>query len=230
MLYHKLVAWHDPKSPIAETYRILRTNIQFMSIDSKIKSVLITSSSPNEGKSLTTSNLAISMAQNNNKVIIIDGDLRKPVLHDLFDVSSGPGVTDVLLGQVEITSALQETVVENLRVLTSGQLPPNPAEMVGSARMKQLIREAENIADVVLIDSPPLLPVTDGALLAAGVGGVIIVITRGLTKKNQAIKAKEIINSSQARLLGMVFNKSGTERKGYYYYYYSGKQNNNAPK
>lgn len=219
MLHHKLVPWHNPKSPISETYRILRTNIQFMDIDSKIKTILITSPGPNEGKSLTTSNLAISIAQNNNKVLVIDGDLRKPVLHNLFDVPSRPGVTDVLLGHVELSEAIKETGIKNLSILTSGPLPPNPAEMVGSARMKQLIREAGNMADVVLIDSPPIMPVTDGALLATAVDGVIMVIARGITKKDQALKAKNIIINSQTRILGIVFNRSGTQRKGYYYYY-----------
>ncbi|MBF7081419.1 CpsD/CapB family tyrosine-protein kinase [Desulfallas sp. Bu1-1] len=219
MLHHKLVTWHNPKSPVAETYRILRTNIQFMNIDRKIKTILITSPGPNEGKSLTTSNLAVSMAQNNNKVIIIDADLRKPVLHDVFNVSSRAGVTDVLLGHAELSSALKETGIENLSILPSGLLPPNPAEMIGSARMKQLIRQTEDLADVVLIDSPPLMPVADGALLAAAVDGVILVIARGLTKIDQALKAKDIITSSQSRLLGMVFNKSGVKRSGYYYYH-----------
>jgi capsular exopolysaccharide synthesis family protein len=219
MLHHKLVTWHNPKSPVAETYRILRTNIQFMNIDRKIKTILITSPGPNEGKSLTTSNLAVSMAQNNNKVIIIDADLRKPVLHDMFNVSSRAGVTDVLLGHAELSSALKETGIENLSILPSGLLPPNPAEMIGSARMKQLIRQTEDLADVVLIDSPPLMPVADGALLAAAVDGVILVIARGLTKIDQALKAKDIITSSQSRLLGMVFNKSGVKRSGYYYYH-----------
>jgi capsular exopolysaccharide synthesis family protein len=190
-----------------------------MNIDRKIKTILITSPGPNEGKSLTTSNLAVSMAQNNNKVIIIDADLRKPVLHDMFNVSSRAGVTDVLLGHAELSSALKETGIENLSILPSGLLPPNPAEMIGSARMKQLIRQTEDLADVVLIDSPPLMPVADGALLAAAVDGVILVIARGLTKIDQALKAKDIITSSQSRLLGMVFNKSGVKRSGYYYYH-----------
>jgi len=223
MLNHKLVTWHNPKSPIAETYRILRTNIQFMDIDSNMKSILVTSAGPNEGKSLTTSNLAISIAQNNNKVIVIDADLRKPTLHSIFGVSANPGVTNVLLGQIELSSALQETDIENLSILTSGPLPPNPAEMVGSAKMNELIQKAGDLADVVIIDSPPLMPVTDGALLAAAVNGVVMVIAKDLTRKDQAMKAKDIIASSQTKLLGIVFNMSGAERKGYYYYYSSDK-------
>lgn len=219
MSNYELVTWHNPRSPIAETYRMLRTNIKFMDLDGKIKAILITSTGQNEGKSLTASNLAISMAQNNNRVLIIDADLRKPVLHDIFNVASSPGITEVLLGHAELQFALKETGVDNLNILTSGHLPPNPAEIVGSGKMKQLIREAGRLADIVIIDSPPLIPVTDSALLAAAVDGVILVITRGSTRINQALKAKNIILNSKARLLGMVFNKSGNEGRESYYSY-----------
>lgn len=219
MSNYELVTWHNPRSPIAETYRMLRTNIKFMDLDGNIKAILITSTGQNEGKSLTASNLAISMAQNNNRVLLIDADLRKPVLHDIFKVASSPGITEVLLGHAELPSALKETDVENLSILTSGHLPPNPAEIVGSGKMKQLIREAGRLADIVIIDSPPLMPVTDAALLATAADGVLLVIARGLIRINQVIKAKNIILNSKARLLGMVFNKSGSEAGGSYYYY-----------
>ncbi|MFZ5591380.1 MAG: CpsD/CapB family tyrosine-protein kinase [Bacillota bacterium] len=216
----KLKAVHEPKSPVAEAYRILRTNIQFSGLDRSLRSLLVTSSAPNEGKSLTVANLAAAFAQSGPRVLIVDADLRKPTQHKLFSISNLQGLTSVLLGQMELADAVHRVPPHALYVLPTGPIPPNPAELLGSQRMREFIREATAAYDLVFFDTPPVVSVTDAALLGAVVDGVLLVVEAGKTKIELAQKARQLLSNVQARLLGVVLNKVGEGSSDYYYYYH----------
>lgn len=218
----KLVAAFHPRSPISEAYRILRTNIQFSAVDKPLETLLVSSPNPIEGKSITLANLGVVVAQAGLSVILVDSDLRRPVLHKIFDLPNKKGLTSVLLdGEPSLDGRLQTTQVENLRVLTSGPLPPNPSELLGSQKMKSLIETLKGKADVVLLDSPPSLVVTDAAVLAGQVDGVLLVANAGKTRREMAQRAKEDLIKVGANVLGAVLNKLSPRGAGYYYYYYS---------
>ena len=218
-----IVAAH-PRSPISEAYRTLRTNIQFSTLDRPVKTLLVTSTNPLEGKSTTVANLATAMAQAGLSVIAVDSDLRRPSLHKIFGVPNSKGLTNALLqNNPNPDSFLQTTKVENLRLLTSGPLPPNPSELLGSRRMQGLIEQLKCEADVILFDSPPILAVTDAAVLASRVDGVLLVIDAGSLRREAAMLAKENMARVGANLLGAALNKLSPRGGGgyYYYYYYS---------
>jgi len=217
-----LITAVHPRSPISEAYRTLRTNIQFSAVDKPLKAILVTSAAPLEGKSTTVANLGVVMAQAGLSTIVVDSDLRRPALHRLFDVSNSYGLTNALL-QNDPNDCLQATEVENLQVLTSGPLPPNPAELLGSQRMRSLIQQLKDHADMVLFDGPPSLAVTDAALLANQVDGVLLVMEAGKTRREVAQRAKEDLSKVGANLIGVVLNKVPYKGGGgyYYYYYYS---------
>jgi succinoglycan biosynthesis transport protein ExoP len=217
----KLVAAIHPRSPISEAYRILRTNIQFSAVDKPLGTLLVGSPNPIEGKSITLANLGVVMAQAGLSAILVDSDLRRPVLHKIFDLPNKEGLTTALLdGELNLDGRLQATQVENLKVLTSGPLPPNPSELLGSQKMKSLIEALKGKADVILFDSPPTLVVTDAAVLAGQVDGVLLVTEAGNTRREMAQRAKEDLLKVGANVLGAVLNKLSPRGAGYYYYYY----------
>jgi len=220
----KVVAALQPRSPISEAYRALRTNIQFSTIDKPLKTILVTSANPLEGKTTTVANLGVVMAQAGLSVIIIDSDLRRPTMHKFFGVDNNHGLTDALLQSApSLDGYLQGTAVENLQVLASGPLPPNPSELLGSQRMKGLIEQLKGKADVLLFDSPPVLAVTDAAVLANEVDGVLLVVDTNATRRDGALRARETLSKVGANLLGVALNKLSAKGAGgyYYYYYYS---------
>lgn len=220
----QLIAWLKTKAPESESYRTLRTNIQFSSVDNPVKTLLVTSSSPGEGKSTTTANLAVVLAQTGQKVIVVDTDLRRPVLHKVFEVPNNTGLTTALLGDATQASAhLQVTEIENLSVLTSGPIPPNPSELLGSHRMKTLVETLSGLADIVIFDSPPVLAVTDAAVLARQVDGVLLVADAGHTKEHALAAAANELQKTGGNLLGVALNRLDARRgyNYYYYYYYS---------
>lgn len=219
-MQRKLITEIYPKSPISEQYRTIRTNIQFSTVDHELRSILVTSSVPGDGKSTTVANLAVVFAQQGKKVLLIDGDLRKPTVHYTFQIPNTIGLTNVLTKQVPLSEAIRETTINNLYVLTSGPIPPNPAEMLGSSSMKELISEVYALFDVVLFDSPPILSVTDAQVLANLCDGSILVVKSQQTDKEAAMKAKDLLNAANAQLLGVVLNDI-KEGNGNYYYYYS---------
>ncbi len=218
----RLITAVHPKSPISEAYRVLRTNIQFSSFDSPLSTLLVTSANPLEGKSVTVANLGVVIAQAGLSVIMVDTDLRRPVLHEIFDLPNTVGLTNVLLHQDPVPDRhLQTTRIANLQVLTSGPLPPNPSELLGSARMRRLIQHLQERADIVIFDSPPMLAVTDAAVIASMVDGALLVIEASTTRREAIRRAKENLNKVGANILGVALNKlSANKAAGYYYYYY----------
>lgn len=210
----------NPKSGVAEAYRSLRTNIQFYNVGERMRRLLVTSSGPSEGKSTTSSNLAITFAQAGNRVILLDADLRRPFLHRVFQVSNLVGFTNVMVGEASLEEAIRPTEVPGLSVLTSGPIPPNPAEMLGSTRMIEVLDQLSDLADIVIIDSPPVIAVTDASVLAPLVDGVILVAGAGLVNREMAQRAKAQLEAVRARVLGVVLNGVEAEGSGYYYYYY----------
>lgn len=214
----ELVTVAHPLSPVSEAFRALRTNIRFSSVDEPLQTLLVTSPGPTEGKSLTVANLAVVMAQSGLKVVVVDGDLRRPRLHRLFKLHPRDGLTGSLL-EGSMDGRLQPADVEGLAVLPAGKLPPNPAELLGSRRLRELLDLLTQHVDVVVIDSPPILPVTDAAVLAQWVDGVLLVIDTGETRREVARQAVESLTRVGANLIGVVMNKVPTRRGSYYYYY-----------
>ncbi|MEH7494529.1 CpsD/CapB family tyrosine-protein kinase [Neobacillus niacini] len=215
----KLIANLDPKSPISEQYRTIRTNIQYSSVDNEIKTLMVTSSGPGEGKSTTAANLAVVFAQLGKKVLLVDADLRKPTVHRTFGVNNLFGFTTVLTKQATLGSTVLETDEKDLYILTSGPIPPNPAELLSSKSMEQFIEEAKEQFDYVLFDTPPLLAVADPQILANKVDGSIYVVYSGKTEIDQAKKAKELLENAQSKLVGVVLNHKELKNNEYYYYY-----------
>ncbi|WNB92497.1 CpsD/CapB family tyrosine-protein kinase [Bacillus sp. NEB1478] len=214
-----LITHNNPKSPISEQYRTIRTNIQFASIDKDFKKLMVTSSGPGEGKSTTAANLAVVLAQQGKRVLLVDGDLRKPTVHYTFKVSNIYGVTNVLTRQVALKDTVVSTNIPDLDVLPSGPVPPNPSELINSKSMDNLIEEASVMYDYVLFDTPPVLAVTDGQLLSHKVDGVILVVSSGKTEIDAAVKAKELLVHAQANIIGTVLNGKEIQNDNYYYYY-----------
>ncbi|WP_096185795.1 CpsD/CapB family tyrosine-protein kinase [Evansella halocellulosilytica] len=214
-----LVAHFDKKSPITEQFRTLRTNIQFASIDRKIQTMMVTSSTPGEGKSTTISNLAVVLAQQGKKVLIIDADLRKPTVHFTFQLPNQVGLTTVLAKQTEFYDAVYETSIDNLDVLTSGPVPPNPSELLGTKAMNAFIKELEKHYDYILFDAPPVTIVTDPQIISRYCDGVILVVRSGKTEEEDAKKAVEALEKVEANILGAVLNDRKLKDSQYYYYY-----------
>ncbi|MEA4961766.1 CpsD/CapB family tyrosine-protein kinase [Lutispora sp.] len=217
----------NPKSRSAEAYRILRTNIQFANIDKTLKSIVITSPGQGDGKSTVIANLAVAIARNNKKVLLIDADLRKPNVHTFFQVSNTKGLTNLLSEDVEYIRIIESTYVENLDILSSGPIPPNPSELLGSNRIKILLDELKNVYDMVLFDSPPACLVTDAAVLSTIADGVILVCAAGQTTIENAKNAKALLDKVNANIIGVVLNKMATKAGRYnkaddYYSYYEG--------
>jgi len=238
----QIVTLTDPRSPIAEAFRALRTNIQFASPDQPVRSLLITSAGPSEGKTLTAANLAVSLAQGGSRVILVDTDLRKPRLHRLFEVPKEPGFTNLVIDQPisdfgfrnsdlpnlqspvsnlqPLEGYLRRTEVENLWVLPCGTVPPNPAELLGSPRAAQVMEQLKAHADVVVYDSPPAATVTDAVILASRVDGVIQVVQAGHTRRDLVRQGRVVLEKVGARVLGPVLNRVSLSDLGYYSYYY----------
>ncbi len=226
--YHdKLLTSHSPFSSVSEAYRLVRSNIQFMKVDQPAKSIVITSSNFSEGKSITAANLAVIMAQAELRTIIVDADLRQPTLHKIFGLPNLGGLTELLLSpELEINSHMRKSEIANLHVITSGPLPPNPAELLSTKRMSNLVQCLEEIADVVIFDSPPVLAVTDSTILSNWVGGVVLVTQAGRTRRDLIKQAIKRLDQVGANILGIVLNqvsrKSGGSHHYSQYYAHSG--------
>jgi non-specific protein-tyrosine kinase len=211
-----LIALRDPRSPAAEAYRALRTNIQFSSLDRKLRTILATSTAPDEGKTTTIANLAVTMAQAEQRVILVDCDLRRPSLHQVFDLPNEEGLTTLIL-QEGGRMPVQRTEVPGLLVLTSGPTPPRPADVLGSKRMESVIESLRQHADIVLFDTPPVTAVTDAAVLATKVDGVLLVFRSGATKRDRAREARRLLDKVNANIVGVVLTDlKGEDSYSYY--------------
>lgn len=216
---HSLLMLDNPKSPLAEAFRNLRTSIQFVNVDAPLKSILVTSAGPSEGKSTIVANLAVTLAHSGNKVLIMDCDLRKPVQQRIFSLRNSNGLTSLLLDKFSLDEAVQATATENLFAVTSGPIPPNPSELLGSKKFNILLDEFTSLFDYVLIDSPPVGVVTDGIVLSSQVNGVILTVLAEKSKVDQVKYAQEQLLKAKANILGIVLNQ--VPRKGRSYYYYN---------
>ncbi|QAY68143.1 CpsD/CapB family tyrosine-protein kinase [Paenibacillus protaetiae] len=217
----KLITYYNPESPIAETYRTLRTNIQFSSIDNPLRTLIVTSPNSGDGKTTTVANLAVTYAQEGKRVLIVDTDLRKPSLHQLLSLSNLTGLTNVLMNETEWQQAVQETSVSGLFLLSCGPTPPNPSEILNSRKMQQLIDELKEQYDIILFDTPPALIISDSLIIASKCDGVILVVSGGVTKRQHAEKVCASLAHVNARMLGVVLNnKNKRERKKEYAVYF----------
>ncbi|MDN4646389.1 polysaccharide biosynthesis tyrosine autokinase [Arthrobacter sp. PsM3] len=209
------------QSPRAESFRQLRTNLQFANVTGQAKSVLVTSSLPGEGKSTTATNLAIALAQAGQTVCLVDADLRRPMVHEYLGLDRNAGLTTALVGEADVNGLLQPWGNDELYVLTSGQIPPNPSELLGSDAMRTLIAQLELAFDTVVIDAPPLLPVTDAAVLSQNVGGVVLIVGSNKLRNQDLQKSINALSMVGANLLGIVLNRlpaKGPDAYAYSYY------------
>ncbi|WP_162795102.1 polysaccharide biosynthesis tyrosine autokinase [Nonomuraea lactucae] len=203
---HPLIVRRKGRSSRAEAFRSLRTNLQFIGVDRQPKSLVITSCLPNEGKSSTSANLAITLVQAGWRVILVDGDLRRPRIPDYLGIEGGVGLTDVLIGRARLDEVVQAWGEPRMSVLPSGQIPPNPSELLASQGMRQLLGQLTDEYDMVIIDAPPLLPVTDAATLAAVCDGTMLVARYGKTRQEHIERGTELLSSINARIVGTVLN------------------------
>ena len=218
---NELAILSNSQSIATEAYRVLRTNLQFAAIDHPLRTLLVTSPAPGEGKSITTANLAAALAQAGRKVILVDADLHKPRAHRVFGLRNNVGLTTALLEEhPNLEGLIQEGPVPNLWVLTSGPLPPNPAELLGSARGRELTSQLLERADIVIFDSPPTVALADAAIMSTQTDGVLLVLDAGHTRREIARRAVEGLRRVNARVLGVVLNRVPPQGEGYYYYYY----------
>lgn len=205
-----LITLTEPRSAAAEAYRTLRTNLTFFAaLDRPIETLVVTSAGPDEGKCQVLANLAVTMAQGERRTILVDADLRRPSLHEVFGVSNERGLTTMILDEQAVDAPpLLDVGVENLRLMPSGPLPPNPADVLGSAKMEQVIDALKERADIILFDAPPVVVVTDAAVLGTKVDGVLLVVSAGRTRRDHAERAKELLERVHVRILGAVLNEA----------------------
>ncbi|WP_226036167.1 CpsD/CapB family tyrosine-protein kinase [Aquibacillus saliphilus] len=214
-----LITKTSPHSPISEQYRTVRTNLQFSQVDGDLKTMLVTSAGPSEGKSSVTANLAIVFAQQGKKVLLIDADMRKPTLHYTFRVDNRSGLSNVLVGERALDESIVSSDVQDLDIMTCGPIPPNPSELLGSKAMEKMIRDASEQYDLIVFDTPPVLAVTDAPILANICDGVLMVVRSKQTENEAAQKARDLLKAAKAKLLGVVLNDVEQKKDNYYYYY-----------
>jgi len=216
-----LITYMDPKSLNAEQFRTIRTNIEFAQLDTKLKSLLVSSSIPAEGKSTIASNLAYVISQTDKKVLLVDADLRKPTVHRTFKLNNEKGLTTLLANSdLRFNQVVQHSKDLNLYFLPSGPIPPNPSEVLASAKMTLLMKELAQYFDLVIYDAPPVTAVTDPQILATKVDGVVLVVRQGYSRKEEVKQAKTALDNVNANILGFVMNgKELSETAGYYAYY-----------
>lgn len=220
------------QSPRAESFRQLRTNLQFATVGQKSAAVLVTSSLPGEGKTTTATNMAIALAQAGQSVVLVDADLRRPMVSEYLGLERNVGLTTVLVGSAELSDVLQPWGDDELYVVSSGRIPPNPSELLGSEAMGEIVARLENTFDVVIIDSPPILPVTDASVMSQNVGGVILVVDSTSTTRAGVQKSLQSLDMVGAHVLGVVLNRlpiKGPDAYGYGYPAYSAEEDEAAP-
>ena len=217
----ELVVEKEPKSPVSEQFRTLRTNIMYSSIDTEMKTVLFTSASPSAGKSTIAANVAVAYAQSGKRTILVDADLRRPTTHYTFEVTNQRGLSTAIVNDIPPVELVTETDIENLEIMTSGPIPPNPSELLSSKKMSYLLKTLSMDYDMVIIDTPPLLAVTDAQVLSKEVDGVVLVTDVESNNRERLQDAKTLLEKTDANILGVVMNNKGMgrEKDDYYYYY-----------
>lgn len=215
-----IVTQHDPKSPISEAYRTLRTNFQFATLNTKPKTVMVTSAVPGEGKTTTAANLAVTMADRGMRVLLVDTDLRRPQVHRVLRMERGPGLSDILRHGMDYKTVIRKTVIDGLSIISSGRVPPNPSELIGSKAMLDLMQTLGKEFDLVICDAPSVLVVTDPVLLATQVDSAIMVVSTNNARRETVIRATELLTTANVHISGVVVNGLETTRRHYYYYYY----------
>lgn len=212
---------HDkPKSTISEKFRGIRSNIMFSSADNEIKSLLITSEKPKSGKSTVSANIAVTYAQAGYKTLIIDGDMRKPTQHYIFDLTNTSGLSNLIIKKATYNDSIKETKVENLAILTAGPTPPNPSELIASHNFNEIYNELLANYDFIVIDTPPVNTVTDAQIYAQTVRNCVLVVDTENNNKNEVKKAKDLLIKASGKLLGAILNKMPIDKSSSYYYYY----------
>lgn len=210
--HHRLITLAEPRSPMAEAFRTLRTNVMFSGLDKPLQTLLVTSAAAEEGKSTTLANLAVTMAQGGRTTILVDCDLRRPRQHEIFGVPLSPGLSEALLDKAD-APALVPTEVEGLSLLPAGNPAASPADLLGSRRMEALIANLKSRADFVFFDAPPVIAVTDAALLASLLDGVLLVISAGQTRREHALQAKALLEKIHVRIVGTVLTNAAVDRR-----------------
>jgi capsular exopolysaccharide synthesis family protein len=223
-MLNQLISLNNPKAKASEAFRTLRTNLQFSSVDDTLKSILVTSSVPSEGKSTIMANLGITYAQADKKVLILDCDLRRPSIHKHFEISNSSGLTNLLIDASSLEDYIFATEIPNLYVIPSGPIPPNPSDLLGTKRMKLLLAKLQDLFDLILIDAPPVIAVADAQILSTMADGVIIITSYGEVDKGALAKTKTLLDMVGARMLGLVLNKVPDHSKPNYFKknYYAG--------
>ncbi|MFB9861025.1 CpsD/CapB family tyrosine-protein kinase [Salinicoccus siamensis] len=217
----QLIVEKQPKSPVSEQFRTVRTNIMYSNIDTEIKTVLVTSATPAAGKSTTAANLAVAYAQSGKRTVLIDADLRRPTMHYTFEMTNQRGMSTAIVNDVPVENIVRETEIENLDLITSGPIPPNPSELLSSKKMVHLLKTFSMHYDMVIIDSPPLLAVTDAQVLSKITDGTVLVTNVAANNRDRLLEAKDLLKKADANILGVVMNnkKMNTKKDDYYYYY-----------
>jgi protein-tyrosine kinase len=221
----RLVVLEDSRSFPAEAYRVLRTNLHYANPDAPLKRVLVTSTAPGEGKSTTLANLAVTLGQTERSILVVDADLRRPVLHEMFRLKATPGLTSYLAGDALLEAVVSKTHIPNVSVTPSGPVPPNPAELLASRRMREFLETVSERYDITLFDSPPVLAVTDACTLASMMDGVLFVVGSGKIPQAAMRRARDHIVAAQGKILGVVVNQfdaravDGYSRSYYHKYY-----------
>lgn len=215
-----LYVYDKPKSTISEKFRGIRSNIMFSNVDKEIRGLLITSERPSSGKSTISANIAVTYAQAGYKTLLIDGDMRKPTQHYLFDLDNNSGLSSLTINKATYGEAIKETKVDNLGILTAGPNPPNPSELIASNKFKEIYNELLKHYDFIVIDTPPINMVTDAQIYAQTIVNCALVIDAEKNNRNEVKKAKDLITKSGGKLLGAILNKMPLDKSSSYYYYY----------
>ncbi|CEN76527.1 capsular exopolysaccharide family protein [[Clostridium] sordellii] len=224
----RLITRRDPKSPISEAYRTIRTNIEFSNLDKEIKTIVVTSSKQNEGKSTVIANLAVSFAgMEDKKVLIIEGDLRNPTVHRMFNLSNSHGITEILTGKKSFQECVYKTEVQGLEVITCGKIPPNPSEMLASKKMKAFIESLKDYYDYIFIDAPPIGIITDAGIVSTYTDGAMLIVGSKEVDIEMVKIAKSRLEKVNANILGLVLNKFEQSNGSYSYYNYYYEENSN---
>lgn len=220
MNINPLITHNNPKSVISEKFRGIRTNIMFSTANDDVKTLVVTSEQPTVGKSLVSANIAIAYAQSGYKTLLIDGDMRKPTQHYFFDVLNVDGLSNLIINKSHIKKAIHETEVPNLNMISSGPIPPNPSELIGSTQFQMLLEDLNEVYDFIVIDTPPVNTVTDAQLFSEIAGYSVLVINVEKNDRNNVLKSKELIEKTGAKVLGVILNRTEQDNNSSYYSYY----------